>query len=182
MADIIDTNDFERAKGALAQALAVSGPILGALQQASLVFDVMQNAAVHRIALERDVADLMAQAEQAKSRRSDWDDMTAVSMQRAVGAENESKARIAEAAAAAETAIADLHDILSSQIAAAQAEATDTLQGIAKHVQDAKADHDAQMAALALDKGTLQAQVGELSAKLDSLKTNAARFAAALQG
>ena len=182
MADTIDTNDFERAKGALAQALAISGPILGALQQASLVFDVMQNATVHRIALERDVADLMAQAEQAKAARQSWDEMTTLSMQRAVDAENESKARIAKATDDADAAVATALASMSKQIADAQAEATDTLQGIAKHVQDAQAAHDAQMAALALDKSTLQSQVDELSAKLDSLKTNAARFAAALQG
>ena len=178
----MDTNDFERAKGALANSLAVAGPILQALQDAQTVFDVMQNATVHRTALERDVADLTAQADQAKSRRTDWDDMTALSMQRATDAENEAVARIMAANDAAERSIADLHVALSSQIASAQAEATDTLQGIAQHVQGAKADHDAQLAALALDKGTLQSQVDELSAKLDALKTNAARFAAALQG
>lgn len=182
MADTIDTNDFERAKGALAQALAISGPILGALQQASLVFDVMQNATVHRIALERDVADLMAQAEQAKAARQSWDEMTTLSMQRAVDAEKESKERIAKAEADAADAVAAALATMSHQIADAQAEATDTLQSIAVKVDVERGAHAAWMAEAAQMRTDTQSQIDELSAKLDSLKTNAARFAAALQG
>ena len=182
MADIIDTNDFERAKGALAQALAVSGPILGALQQASLVFDVMQNATVHRSALERDVVDLLKQADDAKAARQNWDDMTAMSMQRAVDAENESKTRCATANEDAEATLVQLHDSLSLQIAAAQAEATDTLQSIAVKVEVERGAHAAWMADAAQLRADTQSQVDALQAKLDALKTSAARFAAALQG
>jgi hypothetical protein len=182
MSDTIDTNDFERAKGALADALSVAGPILGALQNASLVFDVMQNATVYRTALERDVADLQAQAETAKRRRTEWDELSTLSMQRAADAEAEANSRVAGATESAETVIADLHAALSAQIAAAQAEATDTLQGIAKAATDARAEHDTEMAAMANDSAAMQEQIDTLAKKLDALKTNAAKFAAALQG
>ena len=178
----MDTNDFERAKGALASSLAVAGPILQALQDAQQVFDVIQNASIHRAALERDVADLQAQADTAKGRRTEWDDLTALSMQRAVDAENESKARIAEARGAAETAIADLYDSLSLQIAAAQAEATDKLQSVTAHVVAAQAEHDLALQNMAVMQESAQAEFDSLSKKLDTLKSNAARFAAALQG
>jgi hypothetical protein len=182
MADTLDPTDFARAQSALAQALAVAGPILGALQQAGTVFDVIQNAAIHRSALERDVADLLAQADAAKVERGRWDEMTAASMQRATEAEAESKARVDKAASDASATILALHDALSVNIAEAQAEATDKLQSITAHVVAAQAEHDTALQNMAVLKDAAQAEFDTLTKKLDTLKSNAARFAAALQG
>jgi hypothetical protein len=182
MADTLDPTDFARAQSALAQALAVAGPILGALQQASTVFDVIQNASIHRTALERDVADLLQQADQAKASRQSWDDMAALSMQRAIDAEAEAGARCAKAHEDAEATLVQLHDSLSLQIAAAQAEATDRLQSITAHVVAAQAEHDLAMQNMAVVTAAAQDEFDAISRKLDTLKVNAARFAAALQG
>jgi ABC-type phosphate transport system auxiliary subunit len=103
-------------------------------------------------------------------------------MQRAADAEAEASARVKKAVNDADTSVEQTHDALTVQIAAAQAEATDTIQGIAKHVQDAQAQHDSEMLHLEVSRLAAQAEFDALQTKLDALKVNAQKFAAALVG
>lgn len=176
----MDQHELSGVRSAANSALSQLNPIVAALQDANKVFDVLYNATVHRDALERDVAALQAAATDAQSRRASWDEMTALSMQRAVDAEAEAKVRAEKALADANEALAGTHDALTLQIAAAQGEATDALQGIAQHVQTAQAQHDSDMLLMEAARLSAQAEFDVLDKKLAALRANAQKFAAAL--
>lgn len=176
----MDNYELASVRNSANSALAQLTPLLGALQDANKVFDVLYNAQVHKDALEKDVAALQAAATDAQSRRASWDEMTAMSMQRATDAEVEAKARISKAVADTEDALVQLNDALAVQLAAAQGEATDALQGIAKHVQEVQAQHDSDMLLMDVSRQAAQEEFDALDKKLSALKANAQKFAAAL--
>ena len=106
----IDTNDFERAKGALASSLLVVNPIVKALQDAQQVFDVIQNAIAHRTALERDVVKLQQQVGQAQQQCAELESKSYALNTQLTASENDAKQRISAATADAERALAELHE------------------------------------------------------------------------
>jgi predicted nucleic acid-binding Zn-ribbon protein len=178
----MDNYELASVRSEANSALARLAPLVEALQGANKVFDVLYNAQVHKEALERDVADLQAAATDAQARRASWDEMTALSMQRATDAEVEATARVEKAVTDADTTVQGAHDAMTVQIAEAQVEATDALQGIAKHVQEARAEHDSAMLQMEVARLAAQAEFDTLDKKLTALRANAQKFADALAG
>jgi uncharacterized protein involved in exopolysaccharide biosynthesis len=90
-------------------------------------------------------------------------------------------AKVREARASAEATIQGTTDAMTQQIAAAQVEATERLQGIAKIRSDAEAAHASALAVMAGEKATMVADIAALEKKLSALRTTAQKFADALK-
>jgi chromosome segregation ATPase len=175
-------NELIKARGDLDNAVVTFRPIFEALQATSRVFDIMSNATVYQTALQRTVDDLVAEVDDLKAQRANWEAMGQASMERAIAAEAESDARVTSAHERAATAEAEAIDALAVQVAAAQADATTVLQEIATHVQAVQAQANTDLAAVQEQIATAQAEYDVLDKKLGSLKTSANKLAAALQG
>lgn len=176
----MDTNEFERAKGALAQSLNVAGPILTALQQASTVFDVLTNATVHKAALEREVATLLDTVAAQKSKMQTLNAKIAAAEAKAEDVEADAARRVREAEDAVAPRLLAIEDALSVKIAEAQAEATERLQEIVAVLVQNTTEFDAVTRDLAAKKAAAEDECATIEKKLSSLRASAQKFAAAL--
>lgn len=172
--------DLARARSALTNTLAVTGPILNALQEASKVLDTVANSEVYRNSLERQVSVLTNREGELQSRVAA---LAADALEREQAADAQITAirsRVALAQEESGIAVLAATDSMSLQIATAIAEATDALQAIAKVVQDARNAANAEIAVLATSTAAAKAEHDALAKKLEALKANASKVAAAL--
>lgn len=176
----MDTNDFERAKGALAQSLNVAGPILTALQQAGQVFDVLTNATVHKAALEREVTELSSAASEMRNKLKTLTAQIATAEAKAVEVEAEAARCVREAEAIVPARLAAIEDELSVKIAEAQAEATTRLQEIAAVLVQNSTEFDAATRDLAVKQAAAEAEYAAVEKKLAAIKASAQKFTASL--
>ena len=176
----MSSTDFSGARSALTGALGVAGPILTALQQAEQVFGVLANAEKHSKMLAKEVADHKAaladhQAAVAKAKEQ----VVAVLSEIGV-AEKQADERITaalasekEQVAAAKKAAAEAKRKLADETAAAQ-QAANSAVALARDASEKV------LGELAAKEAALNTSIATLEKKLDTLRTNAQKFAAAL--
>lgn len=182
MTNTVNSQDFERAKSALAQAQGVAVPILQALQYVSTTFDFMSNATVFKAALEKDVAALQAQVNAETQRLTS---LAAQSAERAAlvdAAEAEAAARIREARDSVEPGVADARAQMQAQIATMREQTDARLAEIASTKAAAEKDHGDALTAMSSERSILETEIAILDKKLNSLKSSAQKFADALKG
>ena len=178
----MSTTDFSNARGALAGALNVAGPILAALQQADTVFGVLANAEKHKKMLEAEVADYRAELDKtkdavAKSQKKLKDVTAEIGI-----AESDADTRIKAAMAAEKQQTADLKAAAEAQRAGYAKTAADALQASQDTIAKAQAASAAVVVELAEKEAVLNNSIAALEKKLDSLRASAQKFAAALTG
>lgn len=176
----MDTNEFERAKGALAQSLNVAGPILTALQQASVVFDIMTNAQVHKVALEGEVSTLLDTVAAQTAKVKTLNAKMAAAEIKAADVETECARRIREAQDAIEPALRAAESELSYRLSTVQVEATARLQEIAAFTTQANTEFDAFCRDLQVRRDAAEAECLAVEKKLAAVRASAQRFAATL--
>ena len=174
------TTDFSQARAALASALATAGPIITALQQADTVFGVLANAEKHKKVLEAEVADYKAELDKTKkalgTQQQKLKDISAEIPVAEADADAKIKAVMADEKLqieAAKAQAAEAKAVFAQQTAEAQKASADAIAAAQKKSSDVVAELTAKEAGLT-------ASVAALEKKLDSLKSSAAKFAAAL--
>lgn len=176
----MSTNDFSQARGALANTIGVLGPVLTALQHADTVFGVLANAEKHKKVLEAEVADYKSELEKTKK---------AVAMQQQKL--KDISAEIPAAEADADAKIKAVLDEEKVQIAAAKSQAAEAKAVFAKQAAEAQKESadkiaaakkasDEVVAELSAKEAGLNISITALEKKLDALRANAQKFAAAL--
>ena len=176
----MSNTDFSGARSALVGALSVAGPILTALQQADQVFGVLANAEKHKRVLEAEVADYKAELEKTKGAVTKLQEkLKAVTAEISV-AEKEADARI-EAALAAEKVQVQEAKVATAQAIATMTATRDKVQTEAATAMAAsQAAHTEAMAAFNAKEASISVNITALEKKLEALRANAAKFAAAL--
>ena len=174
--------DFSNARSALTGALNVAGPILVALQQAEQVFGVLQNAEKHSKALAMDV-------DSQKKELAALEDKIAATQKKAadvlaeVGiAEADADARIEAVVAAEKKAVSDAKKATAEKMTAGLAAADALIQEAMARASAAQEQADTKIAELRANEAELIASTTQLESKLDKLKAQAQKFAAALTG
>lgn len=176
----MSNNDFSQARGALASTVAVLSPVLTALQQADTIFGVLANAEKHKKVLEAEVADYKAELEKTKkavaTQQQKLKDISAEIPVAEADADAKIKAALAEEKAqiaAAKKASAEAMKALADATAIAQ-------QADATKLAQARAASEQVMAELSAKEAAMKDSIAALEKKLEALRANAQKFAAAL--
>ena len=177
-----ETSDFAGARAALSTSMAVIGPMLQAMQDASKVFDAMANAQAHVDVLTAGV--VKAQAEQKKIATS-IEKATAkieAAENTAQAAETASLKRVAEAQADADTRVQAAKEAALASVAAIDQRVAATHAQAEQEIADIAARTVEAAKAFAVAEAERTEAIAVLEKKLNSLRNSAAKFAAALTG
>jgi chromosome segregation ATPase len=176
------TVDVNVARSALSQALGVLAPLTGAMQNAATVFDQLSNATVYKAALEKSVAELDALITMRQTQLSELIVRTEDAGVRAVNAETAATQAIADAEAMVAPKVAEYEAILAQQLTDWKARNDAKAAEISAHVDAINEQANKDIADITAKAVQAQADYDAISKKLESVKANAAKFAASLQG
>jgi hypothetical protein len=176
----MSNTDFSGARAALTGALTVAGPVLAALQQADQVLGVMQNAEKHSKLLNKTVADLQEKIVGLTADADAADARLRQVMATIPAAEQEAQARAAAAVEAEKQAIAAAKKASATAIGAAQDAAAKAIAAAEGATIAAQIAADARIAGMTAKEKELNEAIAALESKLDKLKVQAQKFAAAL--
>jgi hypothetical protein len=172
--------DFSAARSGLSNALSVIAPVLTALQQAEQVFGVLQNADKHSKALAKEVATQQQVLGSLKAQAVDADTAAKAILAGIPALEKEAEARTAAALAAEKKAVADAKKAATESIGVAQAKAYAEIAKVTTNLAEAQQAAEVRISTLIATELELGSVITALEAKLDKLKAQAQKFAAAL--
>jgi len=175
----MNKQDIDKASGQLQQAIRYFAPMIDAMNHASDVFDSLANAIPLQNALSQNIAELKSQVDSLALQVEEGKNLVDQQDGLVAQAKEEAKSQIASTKSDADKQIADILASIEERTKAASDEFSVQQTEMAETIGSLQKNYASSISALQNKEQALQDAITALEAKLDSLKQQAQKFAAA---
>jgi chromosome segregation ATPase len=176
----MNKQDIDKASAALTGAVNFFSPMVVALNQADEVFSVLSNAIKLKASIEKEVDALKAEVAPLKAAVETSKAAITANDAAAVDAKTQAEKDIADAKAQADAEVKSIKATVADRTKKAVEDSEAKIAATIAAAQQAKDEHEKDVAVMLAGKASLQADVDKLEAKLASLREQAKKFAASL--
>ena len=178
----MDKSEIDNARTQAGSIVNALTPILRAMEQAGGVLSVLSGAEKHRAALTAEVESLKNDAATLQESVRSLETQRAALQAEVAKAELEAKAAAREAALAAEEKAKAAEAAAAARATAAEKAAAEKEAAFTQHILDVQRNTDAEIAALFTRQQTAADAAAAAEAKLQAVRDQAAKMAAAIGG